>query len=236
MASRGEAEFSRLPRFAARAYDWLLRPNCIQARVEDVARFLVSRVERGRLLDVGMGLGWLLVNVHRLNPSIELFGIDISAAMVQQAAGNLKGIPVGLGHGTIRRTDYPSDFFDVVTCMGSFYLWDYPEQSLEEVWRILKSGRSAYLFEADPDCGEDAFRALGKNFRQLDLIRRFVAPRGLRKALTMSYHFSELAGIAERTSFRASYQIGKVCLGGVPMWLRITLRKTTPASANGTRT
>jgi SAM-dependent methyltransferase len=235
MATRGEAEFARLPRLGARVYDWLLRADPIQARIADVADFLASRLERGSLLDVGTGPGWLLAEVRRLNPNIGLFGIDISAAMVQRATDNLKGIPADIRQGTIRRTDYAGDFFDAVTCVGSFYMWDFPEESLEEIWRILKKGGSAYLFEADPDCDRTAFRrALRNNLRQLDPTRRLIGPLGLRKVLKMSYHSGEISRIAARTSFAESCRIENVALGGVPMWLRITLTKTASASAGGT--
>ena len=226
MAGRGEAQFTRLPRFGASLYDWFLGAEPIHARVAEVARFLVSRMDQGRLLDIGMGPGRLLAEIHRLRPGLELFGLDISSAMVQRATENLKGVPADLRAGTIRHTDYESDFFDAATCIGSFYLWDHPEDSLQEIFRILKPGRSAFLFETRRDYDETAYRnALRNNLRKLDLIRRMLGPAALGKALRMSYHTGELAGILARTSFSKSYQIENVILSGLPVWVRITATK-----------
>jgi ubiquinone/menaquinone biosynthesis C-methylase UbiE len=46
-------------------------------------------------------------------------------------------------------TGYEGDYFDAVVCIGSFYLWDRPEQGLEEINRILKLDCSAHLFETN---------------------------------------------------------------------------------------
>lgn len=234
---RGEDRFVRLPRFGAWLYDWFVDAEPIRARVVDVARLLVADIREGRLLDIGMGPGKLLAEIHCQQPSIQLFGIDISPAMVHRARENLKGIPADLREGSIRRTDFESNFFDVVTCFGSLYLWDYPEESLQEVFRILKQGRIAYLFETRRDYDETSYRkALQNNLRQLDLIRRTLGPFALRTALVKGYQTEEFANILARTSFRESFVIENVELGGLPIWVRISARKTMASLADAART
>ena len=224
--TRGERYFIRLPRFGARLYDRFLSAEPIQARIAEIADDLVSRTASGKLLDVGTGPGRLLIEINRLNPALELFGLDISASMIDVARSNLQNIPAHLRAGSIRRTDYESDFFTAVTSVGSFYLWDYPEESLEEIFRILRKGGSAYLFEVYKDINETEYRnALRNNLRQLDWIRRFVGPFALRKSLKMSYRTEEFVRIIEKTSFAGSYTIEKVKLSELPMWARITLKK-----------
>jgi len=226
MEGRGESQFVRMPRFGARLYDWFLRAEPIEARVREVAQYLVSRMGSGRLLDVGTGPGTLLVECRRLNPQIELYGLDISSAMIEQAQRNLRGVRVDLRQGSIRRTEYETGFFDLVTCVGSFYLRDHPEDSLEEIWRILKDGQCAYLFEIYSDANREEFRrALRTNLRQLDWTRRLFGPLALRKALNMAYSTGDLAAVVERTSFAGQHAIEKIRLSGLPIWLRLTLRK-----------
>jgi SAM-dependent methyltransferase len=224
--TRGESHFVRLPRFGAWLYDRFLTVEPIQSRIAEVARDLVSRTESGKLLDAGTGPGRLLMEINRLNPGLELFGLDISASMIKVARNNLQNIRADLRVGSIRHTDYESDFFATVTGVGSFYLWDYPEESLEEISRILKKGKSAYLFEVYKDIDETEYRnALRENLRQLDWVRRLVGPVALRKSLKMSYRTEEFVRIIERTSFAGSYTIEKIELSGLPMWARITLKK-----------
>jgi ubiquinone/menaquinone biosynthesis C-methylase UbiE len=226
MKTRGERYFTRLPRFGARIYDRFLSVEPIQSRIVEIAHDLVSRTKSGKLLDVGTGPGRLLSEIHRLNPGLELFGLDISASMIRVARNNLQNIRADLRVGSIRHTDFESDFFTAVTSVGSFYLWDYPEESLEEIFRILKKGTSAYLFEVYKDINETEYRnALRKNLRQLNWVRRLIGPFALRKSLKMSYRTEDFARIIDKTSFAGSYSVEKIELSGIPMWTRITLKK-----------
>ena len=227
MKNRGEDSFVSLPGFAARLYDNLVRTKAIECQHRDIAQDLVSNIEAGRLLDIGFGPGRLLLEIHRLNSRIELYGLDISEAMIELAKENLAGLVVDLRRGSIRHTDYDDDFFDIVTCTGSFYLWNDPIASLEEIYRILKSGRSAYLFETYKDFSKaEVQRALKANLREENLARRLITPVFLRRQLKMAYQTSEIAGIIKRTDFASSYSLEKIMLGGLPAWVRVRLTKT----------
>lgn len=223
-----EGHFLRMPRFAARLYNWFLSMKPTQAQTRDVACDLATRIKQGRLLDIGTGPGRLLLEVHRLNPRVELFGLDISPAMIDVARRNLSGIPVNLQQGRAEQTGFPADFFDLVTCTGSLYLWDYAEEGLEEIFRILRRGSSAYLFEVYKDVNKEAFGdALRSRLRELDTFRRLIGPFALRKALSIAARVDEYVTMIENTSFAKSYAVDKIELGGLPMWLRMTLNKQT---------
>jgi len=128
MTSRGQQDFIHLPGFAARLYAALTGINSIRSQHQEIAADLTGNISSGRLIDVGMGPGVLLAEIHRLKPGIELHGLDISSAMVELARKNLGNVPAKLRVGDIRKTDYPDLYFDIVTCTGSFYLWDEPEK------------------------------------------------------------------------------------------------------------
>jgi ubiquinone/menaquinone biosynthesis C-methylase UbiE len=121
MKSRGQANFIRLPGFAAGLYNNLMKTRAIERQYREIAQELASRIKNGRVLDIGTGPGKLLIEIYRLKPELELFGLDISEAMVYLARKNLAGIPADIQRGDIRYTRYPDDFFDLITCTGSFY-------------------------------------------------------------------------------------------------------------------
>ena len=226
MNSRREDSFVNLPGFAAKFYDKMMQARATKLQYREIAQDLVSKIDGGRLLDVGAGPGRLLLEIHRLNPDLELFGLDISVAMVEQARRNLAGIETDFRQGNIRVTDYESDFFDLVTCSGSFYLWDKPEESLEEVHRILKKGRSAYLFESHKDFdGVELREAIKANLKGENFFLRLLMPYLLIKQLKMTYQEDEIKGIVEHTSFAESYTIERMTVAGLPIWLRIGLEK-----------
>jgi|APFre7841882630_1041343.scaffolds.fasta_scaffold455962_1 hypothetical protein len=42
----------------------------------------------------------------------------------------------------------------------------------------------------------------------------------------MAYKISEIELMLEKTSFKNAYKMDRVILGGLPIWLRIKLKKT----------
>lgn len=234
MTGRGQNDFVRLPGFAARLYGSLTRTSAIQQQHREIASDLASRLDRGRVLDVGTGPGYLLLGLHRLNPAFELFGLDISPAMVDLAQRNLSGLAPEIRVGAIQQTDFADDFFDLITCTGSFYLWDQPQDCLNEVYRILRPGRQAVLFETYRDCDRKSVAsAIAANLRHENPLRRAVARRLFTKQLEITYRTSEIAAIISETRFAFSHTIERISLARVPAWLRITLTKSAqPTSAD----
>jgi len=226
MTGRGQDEFARFPDFAAKLYGSLTRTKGIQRQHLEIAQELASRIEQGRVLDVGCGPGDLLCELHKLNPALELFGLDISHAMVELARRRLAGTSADIRQGEIRHPGFGGDFFDIVTCTGSFYLWNDPADCLNEVFRILRPGRSAYLYESYRDCDRTAVNAaLKANLAAEGFMRRMLAPRFFAKQLRMTYSTEEFAVILRRTKFSVSFSIERLVLAGVPAWLRVTLAK-----------
>ena len=226
MKSRGEIQFLRFPRFAAALYSRLTRTHSLQQQYQEIAACLTSQVHSGRLLDIGTGPGRLLLEVHKLNAGLQLYGLDISQAMIGLAQQNLVGVTTDLKMANVCATGYEGDFFDAVVCTGSFYLWDRPEQGLEEIHRILKPGCSAHLFETNRDYDRNAYRAaLKANLKREGLAMRLFGPLLLAKALPMAYRPDEVEAIAGRTSFAGGCRIESVVLVGLPIWMHIQLAK-----------
>lgn len=226
MIGRGQTDFARFPSFAARLYSSLTRTRAIQEQHREIASYLASKIDRGRVLDIGPGPGCLLFELHRCSPAFDLFGLDISQSMVELARSQLSGTGVEILQGDIRQTRFESSFFDLVSCTGSFYLWDQPRECLEEVFRILKPHRSAYLFETYSDCERsEVIAALKANLKDENLVRRMIAPRLFLNQLKMTYKTSEIDAIIQQTSFANSFATERIRLTGVPAWLRITLER-----------
>ena len=226
MSSRGEIQFLKFPGFAAGLYSMLTRTRPLQQQYQEVAAYLTGQVHSGRLLDVGMGPGWLLLDLHRLKPELQLYGLDISKAMVGLAQQHLVGVTTDLKMANVCVTGYEDDFFDAVVCTGSFYLWDRPEQGLEELHRVLKLGCSAHLFETNRDYDRNAYTAAMKaNLKREGLALRLFGPLLLAKALPMAYRSGDVEAIVGRTSFAGRCRIENVTLAGLPIWMHIQLTK-----------
>jgi hypothetical protein len=68
MTGRGQDDFVRFPGFAARLYGNLTRGRAVQQQHREIASDLALRIRRGRVLDVGTGPGYLLIELYHLNP------------------------------------------------------------------------------------------------------------------------------------------------------------------------
>lgn len=226
MKSRGEDQFLKFPRFAAGLYSRLTRTRSLHQQHQEIAACLVNQVHTGRLLDIGTGPGWLLLEIHKLNPGLQLYGLDISDAMIGLAQQNLAGVPADLKVANVCATGYADDSFDAAVCSGSFYLWNQPEQGLEEIHRILKPGCSLHLFETNRDYDQNAYKmALQANLKQEGLAMRLFGPLLLAKALQMAYRPAEVEMIIAQTSFAGRCRIEKVALAGLPIWMHIQLTR-----------
>jgi ubiquinone/menaquinone biosynthesis C-methylase UbiE len=223
-----------MPGFGAWLYDHLMRGKALDDHYADIARDLLARGATGRLLDVGMGPGRVLAELHRLDASLSLHGLDISDAMIKLARRNLSPIQADLRSGSIAHTDYDADFFDVVTCAGSFYLWDHPEAGLNEAYRILRPGRMAHLYESVRDHDASGFQAaLKRNQKDTSFLHRLVGPYFLRRQLRMTYSTAEIRQIVMRSHFGTRHSFEPITLGGLPIWLRISLTKPDEPGGRG---
>lgn len=226
MSGRGENYFQRFPKVAAAFYDSLAQTEPLQAQYRAIAEELSQFVIAGRILDIGTGSGYLLKILHDLNPELELFCIDISQNLLNRARSNLSGVPVELRLENITSTTFEDDFFDLITCTGSFYLWNHPHRGLAEIWRLLKPGHSAYLYETHRDFRQSEVQIpLKKNLESETYFWRLVAPRMLIRQLRMSYSIPSMINLLESSIFAGFYEIRPQTIANLPVWLRIKLEK-----------
>lgn len=139
------------PDRVSKMYDnWSLRYD--QEFMEDkeyrAPNFLVSQfsetkylgLKNLRVLDVGIGTGWLSACFKDLNPNCHVTGVDISAGMLDKCAHN--GVADDLIKQDFQADGLPFDdgSFDVVVSSGVFELLDRPAKVLREMGRVLKIG------------------------------------------------------------------------------------------------
>jgi ubiquinone/menaquinone biosynthesis C-methylase UbiE len=194
---------------------------------EEIADFIAGFLKQGKLLDVGTGHGRLLLEINKKNQQIDLFGLDISSSMLERARRHLREIKnVDLRVGNIVKTEYQDNFFDCIICSGSFYNWDKPTEGLDELFRILKSGKTAYIFESNKNYNRELLDSrLKENLKEYSFLRKTISKYFLRKQLRMTYSITEFDEIIKQTKFGVGYQIQQVELGNLPIWLRIELKK-----------
>ncbi len=95
-----------------------------------------------QLLDIGCGGGMTL---HRLSDGIKtghLTGVDYSSVSVEASKklneADLVSGKMSIDEASVEALPYEDNSFDVITTVESFYFWPNPQESLKEVYRVLK--------------------------------------------------------------------------------------------------
>jgi ubiquinone/menaquinone biosynthesis C-methylase UbiE len=120
-----------------------------------IALHILSYCTAGSLLDIGTGPGWLLLKVHQQAPRMRLVGMDVSPSMVARARENVRAAGLSDGieiiEGNASRIPYEAGTFDVVVSTASIHHWKEPVIALNEVYRVLKPGAHALLYDVVSD-------------------------------------------------------------------------------------
>ena len=94
------------------------------------------------ILDVGCGGGRTVNKLARLSFQGKVFGIDHSPDMVDYSkevnSDLISQNRVSIIEGSIEKTDFPENYFDLVTAIETYYFWSNLLNAFIEINRILK--------------------------------------------------------------------------------------------------
>jgi SAM-dependent methyltransferase len=101
------------------------------------------------ILDAGCGGGKTVSRLAQLAPKGKVFGIDCSSEMVKFSEEiNKKLIAqnrVQIVKGSVDKTGFSNDHFDLVTAFETYYFWPNFRKALKETKRVLKPGGKLLL-------------------------------------------------------------------------------------------
>jgi ubiquinone/menaquinone biosynthesis C-methylase UbiE len=152
-----------------------------------LARSLAGQLAQGSsILEVAPGPGYLAIELAQQG-RFRVQGLDISKTFVAMAAANAKdaGVAVEFHLGNASAMPFDSDSFDLVVCRAAFKNFADPSGALEEMYRVLKSGGRAIIFDLRPDAtkADIAAEVLGMKLGWLNsLITRLTLRRLLLRA------------------------------------------------------
>ncbi len=118
----------------------------------------LMRIEsHDRVLDVGCGTGWLPRRLAGELTQDRVVGMDVSDEMIQRA----RAASAGIGNptfvvGGVDRIPWEDDFFTKVISVESAYYWPDPARGIQEIFRVLAPGGSAWIlinyYRDNPHC------------------------------------------------------------------------------------
>jgi ubiquinone/menaquinone biosynthesis C-methylase UbiE len=179
-------------------YNKLSSSAIFQRHYEMVADDILTYCRQGVLLDIGTGPAWLLLAIHRKAPQTRLIGIDSSSAMVTKAGQNTAGVnSIEINQGNADKIPFPDNYFDIVVSTASIHHWKHPTQSLNEIYRVLKSGGFTLIYDLVSDTPksllDDCKRQFGSFKTTIFWLHSFEEP---------FYSQQNFKALAESTSFK----------------------------------
>jgi ubiquinone/menaquinone biosynthesis C-methylase UbiE len=145
-------------------------PNRIFAKwFKRIAASIKDRAISGNILDIGTGPGRLPIEIAKQVKNVKLFGIDLSEDMVKIANRNADrdGVRdrIEFKARSAYDTGFENDSIDLVVSTGTIHHLSQPLVAFNEIYRILKRGGEAWLFDGRKDVTraefEETVRSLG---------------------------------------------------------------------------
>jgi len=110
---------------------------------------LASRYKNGKFLEVGSGTGYWLNLLHQVTSN--LFGLDYSLGMIQQAQG--QSAPLELLRGSAITLPYRDEAFDLLYSVDAIHHFGDHRAFVKEALRVLKPGGAFATIGHDPHEG-----------------------------------------------------------------------------------
>ncbi|MEK6831043.1 MAG: methyltransferase domain-containing protein [Nanoarchaeota archaeon] len=120
----------------ARTYDWGISKPWLYSLQKKTVSYLKLK-NKLRILDIGCGTGDSLVLLNKLNPNLNLYGLDISGKMLEKANKKLKEKAI-LKLGEVEKIPFKRNSFDYIITTEAFHHFPNPESALKEIYRVLK--------------------------------------------------------------------------------------------------
>jgi ubiquinone/menaquinone biosynthesis C-methylase UbiE len=131
------------------------------ARFRTSAEDLAGQLTEGAsVLEVAPGPGYLAIELAKRG-RFRVVGLDISKTFVQMAAENAKaaGVDVAFHHGDAAAMPFELGSFDLIVCKAAFKNFSEPVRALNEMYRVLKPGGKAVIYDLRRDTPPEAIRA-----------------------------------------------------------------------------
>lgn len=125
-------------------YDQMIRRHAWLLNRPFVNMVAQLDLEHARVLDIGTGPGWIPIELAQRKPGWEVWGLDASATMLEQARDHAAtaGVEDRLRfvQGSATDLPFPAGHFDLVISHFTLHHLERPESMFNEVARVVRPG------------------------------------------------------------------------------------------------
>ncbi len=185
-----------IPWPASAIYNRLSSTRIFQWHYDELTSHILKHCTSGRLLDVGTGPGRLLIGLHKKAPHLGLVGVDVSSGMVEQARKNIAAAgymtSIDLHEANVTSLPFPDASFDCVVSSGTIHHWKNPKAGLNEIFRVLREGGYALMYDLVSDTPKPVTAEIRKRFGTLRATLFWL--HSFEEPFYSAAHFESLAG------------------------------------------
>jgi ubiquinone/menaquinone biosynthesis C-methylase UbiE len=205
----------RLPRMEGFTARWYAKQRGSQSQLR-LYRQQATEITEGLpdgadLLEIAPGPGYLTVELARLG-RFRVTGVDLSRTFVELASTYARGqgVAVTFRQGDAESLPLPDNSFDLTVCQAAFKNFGQPVVALDEMYRVLRPGRTAFIhdmsYEATPADLDAEVAGMGISSLNAIMVRRTLGLLRLRAASEARWR--ELAALSRfRTASITRYGI-----------------------------
>jgi ubiquinone/menaquinone biosynthesis C-methylase UbiE len=189
----------------------------------DGAEQVKAVISQGTFLEVGSGPAFTSIEIARRVPQAHIICLDISETMIRIGSQNVA--EAGLSDqivfrlGDAAKMPFDDAEFDFVFSGGSLHHWSKPLKVFDEIYRVLKPERSAFVFDVRNDASKEKVDEFCLH------INSWIMRWGLRHSVRDAYTPQGVRELLGRTCFKQAERIELDDLG-MSIWLR---KPTSPS-------
>ncbi|MFW9780811.1 MAG: methyltransferase domain-containing protein [Candidatus Heimdallarchaeota archaeon] len=185
----------------------------------EISQEVVHSINRGVLVDVGSGTGFLSIEIAKKAPELSIYGIDLSKKMVEISSGHAKRFNnVQFQWANATQLPFEENSIDLIISTGSFHHWKHPFKVFNECYRILKNNREAWIYDG---CYNPPSRERAKLKREYGILKYFILTR-IQKLHGFEWidYKTRIKRLLEQTNFKTNFRM-ELKNG----WMKLILKK-----------
>ena len=186
--------------FAIKYAEFAKDTPTMQEAYANLANRVAATISDGTFLEVGPGPAFVSIYIAKRIPQAQIIGLDISETMIRIGRRNVA--EAGLSERiTFRQADavampFDDAEFDFVVSSGSLHHWSKPVEVFDEIYRVLKLGRSALVYDVRKDAPKQKVDEFSHH------IESWFMRWGLRHSVGESYTQQGIEELLSRTRFK----------------------------------
>lgn len=142
-------------------------------------------LEQGHVLDIACGTGEVLIRLSKSHPRMKLTGVDLAPKMLEVARKKDSEHHIQWIEGDSAHLPFKSESFDLLLCSEAFHHFFQPQQTLQEMKRVLSE--EGFLLLIDPGANSWGWNLLFNRLgRMLELMNRCYSKEELATMLARS--------------------------------------------------